>query len=287
MKNVDWPANEIAKVASSSGKPLEVLCAQAFIAAGWTVDLGSYFADGDRVREFDVLATRERNCDVDGTAVPLRIRAFLSCKGCRPTRSPLAYSVSASSVPPCEPRMRSHHRINTRLGRFNESYGKIDALERESAAQLLAASQLTNSRPLVAFDMIEREEITNKRNQTTEVSFDSVGDKDLYEGIDSALKASSYWIVADNQTGTQCMTLYVPVLLLADPFWDVCIDGGKVGTAEIRRRAFQSCRYPIESLKTGEVTILVWSADELAALLSALDATLRWFAANALKFLSK
>jgi hypothetical protein len=27
--------------------------------------------------------------------------------------------------------------------------------------------------------------------------------------------------------------LYVPVLLLSDPFWDVCVDGGRVGVVEV------------------------------------------------------
>ena len=56
MRNIDWPPAEIDRIARTSGKPFEVECAEAFLAAGWTARLGSYYADGGDVpRELDCL----------------------------------------------------------------------------------------------------------------------------------------------------------------------------------------------------------------------------------------
>jgi hypothetical protein len=273
MKNVDWPSTDVTTVAASSGRPLEVSCTQAFIAAGWDVDLGSYYVDGDRVRELDVLATKTLERNVDGRFFPIRVRAFVSCKGCRPTCSPLVYSVSKSNVPPCTPRFSSYHRNST--GSVSpESYGRSTNIEDAAAAILFEETALGDTRPLVAFDVIEREEITRKQQEPT-VSYKSIGDRILYEGIDSALKSSAFWISIDNQRGQDHHTVYVPVLLLA-PFWDVCIDNGVVGAAETRRRGYHSCRYPLIPLEITEVTTLVWSAEELPQLIDALGALSEW-----------
>jgi hypothetical protein len=85
MTNTDWPPREIANVAKTSGRPLEVVCAQAFLAAGWTARLGSYFSDGlDGTRELDVLAEREELLPAP-LAIPVRIRALVSCRGFLPS----------------------------------------------------------------------------------------------------------------------------------------------------------------------------------------------------------
>ena len=66
MRNTDWPPAEILRIARTSGKPLEVECAEAFLAAGWTARLGSYYADGalDVPRELDVLAEKSVKLDI-------------------------------------------------------------------------------------------------------------------------------------------------------------------------------------------------------------------------------
>ena len=173
MKNVDWPKDEVSKVAGGPGRPLEVACAQAFIGAEWTVDLGSYFADGDRIREFDVLASRVVMMEHGSKNARICVRALVSCKGCKPTCSPLAYSVSESNIPPCRPRVRS-------LWRFG-GWRRRDDLEQDAGAVLIKCSELTNARPLIAFDVVEREE-TSKQGRATTVTFKSVGDKIVYEG---------------------------------------------------------------------------------------------------------
>ena len=99
MKNTEWPPQEIMDVARSSGKPLEVVCAQGFLAAGWKARLGSHFEDGLATsRELDVLAEREALLPPPHN-MTVRVRALVSCRGFPAERSPLVYSVSTSCVP--------------------------------------------------------------------------------------------------------------------------------------------------------------------------------------------
>jgi hypothetical protein len=103
MKNTEWPPSEVANVAGGSGKPLEVQCALAFLKAGWSAHLSTYFADGAVPRELDVLAGRDQVLGTHaGRPVMCRFRALVSCKGFRPTCSPVVYSVSKDEVPAFE-----------------------------------------------------------------------------------------------------------------------------------------------------------------------------------------
>src|SRR5437867_7344057 len=165
MTNTDWPPREIANVAKTSGRPLEVVCAQAFLAAGWTARLGSYFSDGlDGTRELDVLAEREELLPAP-LAIPVRIRALVSCRGFPPERSPLTYSVSKSCVPSFSVRLLSSHRVY-RSPNAPVNYGRLEHLEKPAALHLLEAAGLREARPIVAFDMIERAEIVKTKGRS-------------------------------------------------------------------------------------------------------------------------
>jgi hypothetical protein len=111
MNISDWPKEEIQRLARSSGKPMEVLCAQAFLAAGWTARLGSHFNSDpfDTIRELDVLAEKEEQLPALGD-LTFRLRVLVSCRGFPSERAPLTYSVSTSSVPSFSPRSLSSHR---------------------------------------------------------------------------------------------------------------------------------------------------------------------------------
>src|SRR5437870_118035 len=111
MKNADWPREEIHRIASTSGKSLEVRCAEAFLAANWTARLGSYYSDGtlDVPRELDVLAHRGARLHA-ATGVVASMRVLISCRAFPEDRSPLAYSVSKRSVPSFAPRLFVEHR---------------------------------------------------------------------------------------------------------------------------------------------------------------------------------
>jgi hypothetical protein len=284
MKNTEWPKNEIQRVAQTSGKPLEVVCAEAFLANGWKARLGSHFADLslDTIRELDVLAEREA-VSPGPTGITVRVRALVSCRGFPLERSPLMYSVSPSSVPIFEPRLLSSHRVHVKLPGAEHTYGPLDNVERPAAALLMEAGKLEFSRPLVAFDMLERTEtVLNKGKPKEELLVNFVrcrdGDKQLFGAIDSSIKAAFFWVQEDyqRQNPIHFAALNVPVCVLSMPFWEVCIDRGKVAVPEISRRGYQSNAYPSRPASK-EVMALVWGADEMSDLVKALNELFTWF----------
>jgi hypothetical protein len=281
MKNTDWPKSEIQRLARSSGKPLEVSCAEGFLGAGWKARLGAHFADGalDVIRELDVLAEKE---EVLAASLPVRVRALVSCRGFPPERSPLAYSVSQSSVPSFAPRVLSGHRTQEHPwpGR-DPAYGPLDDLEGRAATRLLQASELSASRSLVAFDMLERNEVVSKKTKNIDeatVTYSRCRDgyRQLFGAVDSSVKAAFFWVQEDYQRQSQFAALNVPVCILSLPFWDACIDGGNVAEPEVKHRGYQSNAYPGRPASK-EVMTLVWDVAELPALIAALDNLFLWF----------
>jgi hypothetical protein len=283
MKNTEWPKSEIQRLAKSSGKPLEVSCAEGFLGAGWKARLGSHFADGalDTIRELDVLAEKE---EVLAASLPVRVRALVSCRGFPPERSPLAYSVSQSSVPSFAPRVLSGHRTQDQpWPGLGPAYGPLDDLEGRAATRLLQASELSASRSLVAFDMLERNEVVPKRKKnmntdeaTATYSRCRDGDRQLFGAVDSSVKAAFFWVKEDYQRQQPFATLNVPVCILSLPFWDTCIDGGNVAEPDVKHRGYQSNAYP-GSPVSKEVMTLVWDVAELPDLIAALDNLFLWF----------
>jgi len=274
MKNSDWPKEEIQRLAQTSGKPLEVVCAEAFLAQGWKARLGSHFRDGDTVRELDVLAERAEAMP-GPTGMTVCVRALVSCKGFPLERSPLTYSVSSFSVPSFEPRLLLSHRVLDE-GRLQQVYGSLDDLESASATWLLEAAGLVGSRPLVAFDMIERTETVPKKrknNGDPQVTCARCkdGDRQLFSAFDNAVKAAFFWVQEDSRRKKpEFATLNVPVFVLLKPFWDVCIDRGWASDPEVKHRGYQSLAYPSERAFK-EVMALVWDQDEISGLALVLD----------------
>ena len=281
MRNTDWPPAEIHRIARTSGKPLEVECAEAFLAANWTARLGSYYADGalNVPRELDVLA--EKSVKLDSvTGVTARVRALVSCRGFPEERSPLLYSVSGTSVPSYEPRLFVEHRGPWALELGSQPYGPLPTLEIESARHVLEFADLTTARPIVAFDMIERTETKAKnKNDAPLVTYARMkdGDSSLFKAVDSAIKAAFFWRQEDYQSGVGFVTVNVPVCMLSCRFWDACIDRGNVNQPEVFSKGWMVNLYPAHP-HAKELMCLVWSADQLAALTTALDGLFRWFA---------
>jgi len=283
MKNIEWPSKEVKRLAQSSGKPLEVRCAQEFLAAGWTTRLGSHFADGalDTVRELDLLATKEETLATP-VGLSCRLRVLVSCRGFPPGRSPLTYSVSTSCVPSFTPRLLSGHRALRARASTGANYGPLPDLEEAAASRLLQATSLDTARPLVAFDMIERNETVKKKGKDkseTTVAFRRCadGDRHVFTAIDSSVKAAFYWQKEDYQSNEpKFIALTVPVCVLSMPFWDVCIDGGAVAEPEILHCGYQTHAYPATP-RFLQATTFVWSAEALRSLVAALDDLLTWF----------
>jgi hypothetical protein len=272
LKNTDWPKAEIEKVAKSSGKPLEVLCAQIFLGHQWNARLGSYYQDStNKTRELDVLAEKEVVLE-NPPNFTVRVRALVSCRGFPADQSALVYSVSPHCVPSFTPMLLGGHL----LAKSTSPGGPIPPLEQEGAVVFLAMGKLNTVRPIVAFDVTERKE--ERKRSVTAVSFERKGDKQIFEAIDSCVNAAQSWVNMDYLPGRPFpfAALNVPVCLLSMPFWDVCIDNAKVGSAEIQRRGYQTIRHP-GIFREREIMTVMWAAEELDGLLFALDHLFDWF----------
>jgi hypothetical protein len=78
-----------------------------------------------------------------------------------------------------------------------------------------------------------------REDKQGKLTFKSLGDKTLYDGIDSAMKAAFYWKSDDifRLTSTYSyVAVYIPILVTLVPFWEVPIDGGKTGAPIVSRR---------------------------------------------------
>jgi len=258
------------------------VCAEAFLSENWAARLGSYYADGalDVPRELDVLVEKSVKLD-DGSEVVVRVRALVSCRGFPEDRSPLLYSVSEASVPSYEPRLFVEHRGPWALSPGSQAHGSLPSLEVTSALHLRKLLELMTARPIVAFDMIERREtIPTQRGTPLPPVVDYVrvkdGDSSLFKAVDSAIKAAFYWRKQDYNREGFFVTVNVPVCLLSCPFWDVCIDRGHVGQPEVFNKGLMVNLYPA-SPHAQELMCLVWSTDQLAALIRGLDGVFAWF----------
>ena len=287
MKIMDWPKDEVAREAAGSGKPLEVACAQAFIAKGWQARLGSYYEDPAKgARELDALVLKEETIQAPAPLV-CRLRVLASCRGFPPDTSPLTYSVSAGTAQTFAPKLFARYHAMQPIPPKQTAYGPIDEIEESGARHLLRLSHLEKSRPVVALAQLNRSEMTKGKGKqaSKKVGYKIQGDKELFSAIDSCVKATLYW-TGGNMEHLGGITYYaslnVPVCILLHPFWDVCIDGGQVSSAQIVYRGYQTSSIPVllDHSTQREITTLFWHADQLDDLVQVLDELFLWFKAE-------
>ena len=267
-----WTAAEIAAAAAGSGKPLEVTAARAFVRAGWTATLGTYFEEQNVLRpprELDVLACRET--EVPGQTdyrLICRTRATVSCKGVAPTQDLVAYSLSATdAVAP--PRVMSDHRTD-QTGRFAaQTYGRLLDLEAGAARNLIRDLSLAAQPQLVALDVVD-----DKKERKL------LGDRDIFDGVDNAIKGAFYWR-GTHYDNERYVDVCVPIVVFLRPWWQVPIDGGALGAPTKATRGYLTCRYPIRDgnpprVPWTDVTAFAVSRDELPTVVAALDSLHEW-----------
>ena len=90
-----WKAEEVKRLATESGRPLEVECATAFAKndSEWRIDLGPYYFDtqSGKSRELDVLVSRTHTYeDTGGHNQTIAMQIFISCKGFNAEQIPLS-----------------------------------------------------------------------------------------------------------------------------------------------------------------------------------------------------
>jgi hypothetical protein len=149
--------------------------------------------------------------------------------------------------------------------------------------QLLRLTSLDTVRPLVAFDVLERNERKVKKSDVPRVEFSRCkdGDRHLFTAIDSSINAAFHWRDKDYHESANFAVLNVPVCVLSMPFWDVCIDGGKVAEPELRRSGYQTSSYPDLGVPSVELMALVWSSEDISGLVASLDGLFAWLCEEA------
>ena len=279
--NDRWPPEEIARLAATSGKPLEVTCAVAFLRSQWEAWLGPHFDDGGQPRELDVLAEKTT---VDETpthklGIMSTTRLLVSCKGFPKERSPLVYSASPASMTALGPSLVASQIAVP--GWWPDSRPHLSDIEARAARHLLGTLGLRDNRQAVGFDVIERSEYPQKSNLPPRIEYKRAtdGDRTIYSAMNSALKATLFWnqhIPNSSTHDTQpTIILHVPVCILSVPMWDVSIDGGRVAEPKMQSFAFQTTFYPAGGEERQPTTILADQA-KLDVLITALDSLHNW-----------
>lgn len=276
-KFADWPKARIQELAKASGKPLEVICAEAFRSRpgrlGWNSTLGNYYRDGERVRELDILAVNEERL-VWNTRYQMRV--LVSCRGFVPdVTGPVTYSLEHKSPLVLQPSMPVAMR---RKNRSSHDVDHATDLGFEAAQAALRHVTFSTTRPLVAFDMVKREE-TGSGDRWREDYKLQGDDRLVYGALESAVRAALHWRHTDIQsepTGDGgYVTLNVPVVVFSTPFWDVGIDGGEASEPVLTHTAYQTSAFPgtmgIGDLRDMNVTTLITTKDRISALLELLE----------------
>ena len=265
MSVESWDRDEIKKLALASGKPLEVECAVAFLKAKWNVRLGTYYNDilSEKVRELDVYIERREEIKVGAKRCTLRLRILGSCKGFPLDQGPATYSISAESG--------SLHKPSFPCFSIAAS-----SISEQSATAFLHHAGLSAARQVIGFDILRRD--NTKRQPQPEYS--RIGDRDLYDGLDSALKAAVFFYHDDRNRYEfpysqvpGYVGLNIPLLVTSRPFWDVSVEGGILGEPEIRYCAHHVGLYPFagREKRFEPIMSILWHAAKIGELTSVLD----------------
>jgi len=158
--------------------------------------------------------------------------------------------------------------------------GPLPNIEERAALQLLQNLHLDQADLLVAFDQFQRIEVRKKGQPEPEVTYKRFpdGDKQLFTGIDSCVKAAIFWTQEDYQQYNPAFfaALNVPILLLSLPFWDIPIGRGRRGSPRINTMGHQISLLPLKPRSKGLMT-LVSNTEKLPNLIMGLDGLLTWF----------
>jgi hypothetical protein len=161
--------------------------------------------------------------------------------------------------------------------------GAIPEVEEAGAARLLKAMGLDPATPLVAFDIVSRTVSKAARGKPqVQPEYKSIGDKRLFDGIDSALKAALHWRQQDYSSFDDFAGLNIPICVFGVPFWDVRIDGGTISDPTIREKGHQILSLPRSgSTNPGSSTehpaVIVVTIGQLALVTAALGDLWEWF----------
>lgn len=280
----NWDKAEVKRLAQVSGKPLEVQCAEAFLKTRWNVHLGTFYTDvaSEKIRELDFLAERDfsfsaKNVNHDVIQWRLKLRILGSCKGFAAEQMPATYSIAAHSRSIERP-----HFICYECGIHGRTVA--DSMKKRTAENFLRNKGVSSEQQIIGFDIFQRKEDQRKPPQ---VEYVRKTDRDLYEGLDSAIKAAIFWFKEDRRLdrlriggGDQgYIALNIPLLISSLPFWSISIDQGIVGEPELKNSGFHVGLYPSEDKEkpSHPIMSILWSITAIDELTDHLGRLINFF----------
>ena len=163
-----------------------------------------------------------------------RLRVLCSCKGFPSDSKPVAYSVSPTNRSVLKPTVIFYRRGAYGATLFPDS-------NKQWANAFLQYSSLGQARQIVGFDIFQLKEDPKNSSQVAHIR---KSDRDLYEGLDSAIKAAAYWD-ADDKTqhgprvgGPGYAAISIPLLVTSTPFLDIAIDDGQASEPEVKHAGY-------------------------------------------------
>jgi hypothetical protein len=162
----------------------------------------------------------------------------------------------------------------------------FDTKEGKQAAQVaINQTGLTASRRVVAFDIVKRDELTEKEKAKRGLDakakaylYDRVTNRDLFEGIDSAFKAALYWNKISD-TSFHYAILRIPLLVTSKTWLEVSLDGGTPSPHKEGSKGLKTTAYPHQrdGTRPDAITTLICAHSELAQFISGLNQVVEWF----------
>jgi hypothetical protein len=272
MNFEDWNKDEIKRLAVESGKPLEVRCAEVFLKANWNVRLGTYYEDSvsGKLCELDFLAEKEVKVAGKSDELLIRSRILGSCKGFVVDTGPGSYSISFERTAISYQKSgRYPHFLYFGCGAYWDIAGP--AITR-SARDVRNWASAGESQQIIGFDIFTRQ--TKDKNKP---EYGRKTDRDLYEGLNSAIKGALFWNQHDRyrlssglKGGAGCFN--VPLLITSRPFWNVSIDEGNAGEPTTTGKGFHVSLLPLQKGQPPEPIIgIVWYVENIEELVRRLD----------------
>jgi len=158
-------------------------------------------------------------------------------------------------------------------------------MRQRSAGQFLYRAGLHHAQQVVGFDIIQRKE--DQKKSPPIIEYGRKTDRDLYEGLDSSIKAAIFWYREDRRrqrlqigSSDSCyIALNIPLLVFSLPFWDVPIDAGTAGEPELRSSGYHVGLYPSgDSERQSEpIMSILWEATKLGELTNCFKELINWF----------
>jgi hypothetical protein len=157
-------------------------------------------------------------------------------------------------------------------------------MRRRSAENFLHHAGLSSAQQVIGFDILQRKEDQKK---PPVVEYVRKTDRDLYEGLDCAIKAAVFWYQEDRRqkrlqiggNDQAYIALNIPLLVSSLPFWDVSIDQGSAKDPELKSSGFHVSLYPSgDNEKPPEpIMSILWEAAKLKELTDHLGNLINFF----------